>query len=415
MTRNNAYRRRLLRVLWLCQGLCVVLLALGVRLAGNYGYAFSKGMTIWFLAYSLATLLLRFALKQDSLESYSLVALDFFALLLFGYFEPHFLLPEFLMIPILLIEIAALYPTIPGIAAILLLGVPGSVLLSYANYASLALAIQDRKYSVSAFAALYYSPITLASLVLIMQIAHMERTDARLAGMETLNRQLDKINRDITNKMFKLKRDSVVEERKRITKEIHDMAGYIFINLIMMLQAASAVLHKDLDKAESLIIDAREYANRGIEEIRQILRGMRSTNTSPLSLQNELFDVGESFQKATNVALSLQFGNWPKTFSRELDLFFTSFLQEGLTNSLKHGNADAIEVICSATADDVIMSIGDNGKGALPPLRKGIGLSGIEDYVEALQGHVDIKTDENGFRIAVSIPKSALSALAAKN
>lgn len=415
MTRNKAYRRRLLRVLWLCQGLCVVLLALGVRLAGNYGYAFSKGMTIWFLAYSLATLLLRFALKQDSLESYSLVALDFFALLLFGYFEPHFLLPEFLMIPILLIEIAALYPTIPGIAAILLLGVPGSVLLSYANYASLALAIQDRKYSVSAFAALYYSPITLASLVLIMQIAHMEKTDAKLVSMETLNRQLDKINRDITNKMFKLKRDSVVEERKRITKEIHDMAGYIFINLIMMLQAASAVLHKDLDKAESLIIDAREYANRGIEEIRQILRGMRATNASPLSLQNELFDVGESFQKATNVALSLQFGNWPKTFSRELDLFFTSFMQEGLTNSLKHGNANAIEVICWATADDVIMSIGDNGKGALPPIRKGIGLSGIEDYVESLQGNVDIKTDENGFKITVSIPKSALSALAAKN
>ncbi len=415
MTRNNAYRKRLLRVLWLCQGLCVAVLALAVRLAGNYGYAFSKGMTIWFLAYFLATLLLRFALKQDTLESYSLVALDFFALLLFGYFEPHFLLPEFLMIPILLIEIAALYPTIPGIAAILLLGVPGSVLLSYANYASLALGIQDRKYSASAFAALYYAPVALAALILIMQIAHMESTDARLAGMETLNRQLDKINRDITNKMFKLKRDSVVEERKRITKEIHDMAGYIFINLIMMLQAASAVLHKDLDKAESLIIDAREYANRGIEEIRQILRGMRATNASPLSLQNELFDVGESFQKATNVALSLQFGNWPKTFSRELDLFFTSFMQEGLTNSLKHGNANAIEVICWATADDVIMSIGDNGKGALPPIRKGIGLSGIEDYVESLQGNVDIKTDDNGFKITVSIPKSALSALAAKN
>jgi len=401
--------------LWLCQGLCVVLLAAAVRLAGNYGYAFSRGMTMWFLAYFLTTLFLRFILERDSLESYSLIVLDFFALLLFGYFEPHFLLPEFLMIPILLMEIASLFPVIPGIIAILLLGVPGGVLLSYANYASLALVVQDRKYSASAFAALYYGPISLAALVLIMQIAHMERTDARLAGMETLNRQLDKINRDITNKMFKLKRDSVVEERKRITKEIHDMAGYIFINLIMMLQAASAVLHKDLDKAESLIIDAREYANRGIEEIRQILRGMRATNTSPLSLQNELFDVGESFQKATNVALSLQFGNWPKTFSRELDLFFTSFMQEGLTNSLKHGNADAIEVICWATADDVIMSIGDNGKGALPPIRKGIGLSGIEDYVESLQGNVDIRTDDNGFKIAVSIPKSSLSAITAKN
>ncbi len=401
--------------MWLCQGLCVVLLAAAVRLAGNYGYAFSRGMTMWFLAYFLTTLFLRFILERDSLESYSLIVLDFFALLLFGYFEPHFLLPEFLMIPILLMEIASLFPVIPGIIAILLLGVPGGVLLSYANYASLALVVQDRKYSASAFAALYYGPISLAALVLIMQIAHMERTDARLAGMETLNRQLDKINRDITNKMFKLKRDSVVEERKRITKEIHDMAGYIFINLIMMLQAASAVLHKDLDKAESLIIDAREYANRGIEEIRQILRGMRATNTSPLSLQNELFDVGESFQKATNVALSLQFGNWPKTFSRELDLFFTSFMQEGLTNSLKHGNADAIEVICWATADDVIMSIGDNGKGALPPIRKGIGLSGIEDYVESLQGNVDIRTDDNGFKIAVSIPKSSLSAITAKN
>jgi signal transduction histidine kinase len=163
------------------------------------------------------------------------------------------------------------------------------------------------------------------------------------------------------------------------------------------------VLYKDIKKAEQLISDARDYADRGINEIRHILRNIREYTHAFLSLQNELFDIGESFRKATNVSLTIEYGNWPKTFSKTIDSFFMSFMQECLTNALKHGQATVITIMCWTNDSQITMSVTDNGKGALLPLKKGIGISAMEDFAGQYNGSVTIHSEE-GFKITAMLP-----------
>jgi signal transduction histidine kinase len=239
-------------------------------------------------------------------------------------------------------------------------------------------------------------------------VAHIGKSDRDAGTMRMLNNQLEKINKNITGKLFHLKQDLAAEERKKISKEIHDAAGYIFVNLISMLQTASVLFHRNPDKAESLINDAREYSSRGINEIRHILYQVRDYSPSLQSLQNELYSIGKSFANATGVAVSVEFGNWPVSFSPRLDMFFISFMQEALTNALKHGLATVIDVRCSIISNVIELAVSDNGRGATEPIRRGIGITSMEEFVGALGGFIRIGSDAVGFTIAASVPASAV-------
>ncbi|GHT63991.1 two-component sensor histidine kinase [Spirochaetia bacterium] len=334
---------------------------------------------------------------------FGLIMLDYFAVLLYQYYAPHYIFMEVLWMPQILTAIALIVPAPFSVPFTFLLGVPCSLLLSYGFCYNIAINIGGHEYPYYIASLFYYVPVTVLSTAIGRMSFYTKKLRERTNALENINLKLEKINRQVTDKMFSLQNDTTLEERKRISKEIHDTAGYVFINLIMMLQAASAILYKDIGKAEKLINDARDYAERGINEIRHILRNIRDYMPAEISLQNELFDIGESFRKATDVALTIEFGNWPASFSNELDSFFKSFMQEALTNALKHGHASAITIMCWDNASRVSMRVSDNGEGMNSSIKKGIGISAIEDFLNQHKGTLIIQSDNTGFKITASI------------
>ena len=361
----------------------------------------------WFIFYGVLGTILRIIFRHNLFLRKSLALLDYFAAILFGYFEP-FVTIEWLWIPYLLLEIIALFPTIMNITLIVILGFFGSVGLSSALLTSTVIIIQQVPYSYAQLALFYYIPISILLIIVSIQNHITHTMYDKMLALHTLKEKLEKINRQVTDKMYQLRAASTAEERKRISKEIHDTAGYIFINLIMMLQAAAAVIHKNSEKALRIIQESRDYAEKGINEIRHILKEVREPQQS-LSLQNEFYEISDSFNKATGVHLTIEYGNWPKTLPGKFESFFISFLQECLTNSLKHGYATQIQAICWMTKEHILMTVSDNGRGASGVIQQGIGLSSIEEFVTSYHGKHSITTDVIGFEIMVSLPIKELS------
>jgi len=298
------------------------------------------------------------------------LVIEYFLILIYPYYEPHNILLEFIWIPQILFTLAVFIPHIISIFLILLLGIPGSIFLSYGYNHGIKLIIGDISYDFHMLAFPFYFIIAFLIDVLCLYFIISQNKEKYIKSLEVFNEHLNKINRSISNKIFRLENDTTIEERKRISKEVHDTAGYVFINLIMMLQAASAVFHKDTPKAESLIIDARNYAERGINEIRHILRDIRDYSPPRISIQNEIFNIGIAFNKTTDVKVNIDYGNWPFTFSENIDSFFLSFMQESLTNALKHGHASSVSVSCWKNDFYYAMSVRDNGIGANLPIKR---------------------------------------------
>jgi signal transduction histidine kinase len=324
--------------------------------------------------------------------------------LIYPYFEPHIEILEFIWIPEILFAMAVFLPGSVYIVLMLLMGIPGGIFFSYGYSKEIMLTIHMTIFPFCAVAVPYYFFFTFVSCLLCCNFILAEKREKNIQSLQMLNKQLNKINDSVSEKIFRLQNETTIEERKRISKEIHNTAGYVFINLIMMLQAASAVFYKDTKKAETLINDARNYAERGINEIRHILRNIRDYTPVKISLQNEINNIALAFNKATEVNININYGNWPGSISDNIDSFFLSFMQESLTNALKHGHASSISISCWHKENLYTMTIIDNGSGAALPIKKGIGITALEDFVSRYNGDVRIRSDITGFSIQVSFP-----------
>jgi signal transduction histidine kinase len=333
-----------------------------------------------------------------------LLAIEYFMVFYYPYVEP-FVYMEFIWVPGSITAMAFLLLERKNVFVIALVGIAVPVLFSYGYIYSVTVSIGELAFPFVIPLLLFHVPITLLALLASRICFHMEEIKKQYASLESDNKTLNEINHAISQRIFNLQNDTTQKERNRLSKEIHDTAGYVFINLIMMLQAAQAVLHRDIQKADKLLGDARDYAERGINEIRYLLRNIRDYTPTRLSLQNELHDVGESFQKATDVEIDIEYGNWPQTLSKNLDLFFISFMQEALTNALKHGRATRVSVLCWANKNHIGMTISDNGSGVDAPVKKGIGITAMEDVASQMNGGINI-SGKNGFKISAVFPVS---------
>jgi signal transduction histidine kinase len=349
--------------------------------------------------------------RKDETTARWMLSFAYFTALIIGYFIPRYSWYEFLFLPIILLEIILLYPFAIAVTLEILMGMIGSVILSTHLLSDSMIVFGEVSLSLSLFSACFYTPLSLAFIVLAKYRYDriVERT--LLARAKELNKRLDGMNRNINRKLFTIQQESSHQERMRITKELHDTAGYVFINIIMLLQTAIALFESDRSLGESKIQDALDYSRRGMNEIRHILRETREYENPNLGLQHELFKIAELFKKATGVVVNMEYGNWPKTFGSELDMFFISFLQESLTNALKHGHATIIDMICWSRKDEVMILVKDNGRGADNPIEMGIGIAGIVEFVEKLSGRVEVSSDYTGFMIRITIPSEAIDAM----
>jgi signal transduction histidine kinase len=358
----------------------------------------------WMLAFLfLASGILVFTFNKDFILLFlNLLAGEYALVLLFQYFDPHFIIFEILWFPLLLLEGAVLFPQPWNYLLTFFMGLPGYWLFSYTCRARVLFSIGGSTYPFYSFFLLYCVPVTAMAVFLGAASRYLGKASLRIASLKQVNREINTINRDILNRVFSLENNTAAEERRRISTDLHDTAGYVFANLIMMLQAARATFRNNPEKAEGIIIEARDHAVRGMNEIRHILRKTRNYSPVYASLQNELFSICGPFSKATGVTVDLNYGGWPRTLGRELDSFFISLLQESLTNALKHGGATSISVQCALEGAAASMSIADNGSGCVLPLKKGIGITSIEEYLTRHGGDMAVRV-KSGFRITVSV------------
>lgn len=84
--------------------------------------------------------------------------------------------------------------------------------------------------------------------------------------------------------------------------------------------------------------------------------------------------------------------------------FFFPSSKEGLTNAVKHGNADKIYIHRNREADGlIVMNIHDNGTFSNEEIIYGLGLQGISDALDSLGGALEVSRDVSGFTLQAAM------------
>ena len=208
----------------------------------------------------------------------------------------------------------------------------------------------------------------------------------------------------------RIEREAIIEERRRIAREIHDGVAQSLSYLNLKTRAASdSVSSQNTVQALTELNEIREVVQDTYEDIRESIDQL-STEIRSVPIMTALGNYVREF--GTNSAIRVQF-NVAKPFTKlspVAELQLLRIVQEALTNVRRHAMASEVEVKLENTRESVEMLVRDNGQGFnLLELEKSPpgyhGLSIIKERAEALGGSLNILTAPGkGTELKVSLP-----------
>jgi len=249
-----------------------------------------------------------------------------------------------------------------------------------------------------------------ASLLSRAMARRQEQDDLQRIQEANLDR-LAELNLNLQGYARTVDEESSARERTRISREIHDISGYIFTNLIALMDAAGSMPRDDQAGLADLLITARKTAQEGLRETRLALRRLRNEQLRESNAPRAIFKIVSIFRQIAGLEVTLSLGNLPNSLAHELGMALYRTVQEALTNAVRHGKASRVRVIFWVEGEELRLTITDNGKGAFE-IVKGIGLAGMEERLGALGGSVQVgAAPEGGFSLTVQVPlKTAVEA-----
>jgi signal transduction histidine kinase len=188
------------------------------------------------------------------------------------------------------------------------------------------------------------------------------------------------------------------EARRRIERDLHDGAQQRLLALALRLgSAAAAPLESDGLRTE--ITDVAAGLMDAIDELREISRGIHPAILSRAGLRQALRALGRRSPIPMEVDVRID-GRLPEHV--EVAAYYV--VSEMLTNAAKHARASVVEVDAEAIDGTLRLRVRDDGVGGADP-RRGSGLVGLKDRIEALGGTFSITSPAGvGTRVTCELP-----------
>lgn len=393
-----------------------VLFTAGLRILGvvvywlacmgvNNQYGLNTSWPIGLLLVSGLVLVIRLMDPSGRRVRYFLF-LEFFCIQIIGFHQHDLVVLEYFFLPLIMVDIALMFSLSWAIPLEMVYGILFGPFMGYGFQAKASFVIGQHAISIVSVTLPFFVVCTYACCVLALLIFRQEQMQRAHCAEVTMNRNLDSINRVLSSQMFSIRAESEMLAKKEVTKDVHDNVGYIFTNLIMMLQATEAVFEHEPERAKMMLSNCVDYGCQGMNTIRETLRTIRQTEIrSNTNIQREIHALVSLFSRCTDTSVRIEFGNWPKSFRPEINSFLLSFVKESLTNAVKHGMATSIQILCSMNKHHLSITVEDNGIGLQNnEIRYGIGLQSIAETVSQLNGEVKMASHGKGFCIHVQLP-----------
>ncbi|MEA2001437.1 MAG: sensor histidine kinase [Actinomycetota bacterium] len=204
--------------------------------------------------------------------------------------------------------------------------------------------------------------------------------------------------------------EAVDNERRRISRELHDVVAHEIT--VMTLQSAGArrVLDENKEKAAEAMESAEAAGHRALTEMRRLLGMLRTEDPRNMTPQPGLASLEALVEQMELAGLPIELaikGN-PRPLPAGLDLNVYRIIQESLTNTVKHGGPNVrARVSLTYDAGDLNVEVLDDGRGAAAwdQPGSGQGIVGMRERVTLLKGSLKAGPRAGGgYRVAARIP-----------
>jgi signal transduction histidine kinase len=204
-------------------------------------------------------------------------------------------------------------------------------------------------------------------------------------------------------------RRAAAEEQARIALEVHDVVAHNLSVIIVQATAAERVFDEDPVSAERALKAVGRTARQALDELRRVLGVVSEADLSPqptLDCLDPLLDQ----VRAAGLDVALETEGTPRPLPSPLGLSAYRIIQEALTNTLRHANAQHAtvrvrygdELLTLEVVDDGTVQVAHNGTN-------GRGLIGMRERAATFGGRIESGPRAGGgFRVSARIPLDAV-------
>ena len=188
-------------------------------------------------------------------------------------------------------------------------------------------------------------------------------------------------------------------ERRRLERNLHDGAQQRLVSVALELSMVRAKLDSDPGAARELLTAAQDDLARGLDELRELARGIHPVVLTERGLGPALDAL------ATRAPVPIEIAELPEArLSASVEAAAYYVVAEAITNVAKYAHATHATVSIRRSDGRATVTVADDGVGGADP-SAGSGLRGLSARVEALNGHLDVDSPpERGTRITAEIP-----------
>jgi PAS domain S-box-containing protein len=200
--------------------------------------------------------------------------------------------------------------------------------------------------------------------------------------------------RDITDRKL-AEAASILEERNRMAREIHDTLAQAFTGILLNVGAATQVLTDDLEATQAHLETIDELARIGLAEARRSVTALRPQLLEEGDLHSALHRLVTQMRGATDTALIYEIIGSAYPLPADVENNLLRIGQEALTNAIKYADAVEIRIELKYENTQCILHVKDDGRGfgigSIPSVG-GFGLLGISERAERIGAQLTIKS-----------------------
>lgn len=256
---------------------------------------------------------------------------------------------------------------------------------------------------------LLYSPVTSPVSMIFMFLIIAGRVSGNLRRIESFNTQLqaaiDETRQELTQTLqykHQLEASNIrLTERLRLSHDLHDSLGSSLMRSIALVEQTSIPLSNQrfLSMLKELRSDLRQIIDNSSSSA-----AVHSTPAEWLApLRHRFVRLFEELGMTSRWRIPAA---WPRQHSSVQLLALTRFLEEALTNALKHSRGNHFEITLDANQGGTTLCVQDNGVGfdiGNVSQGSGVGLHSMRARIERLGGQLALHSQPGGTRLVASL------------
>lgn len=183
------------------------------------------------------------------------------------------------------------------------------------------------------------------------------------------------------------------EERKRLSREIHDGPAQMLANIIMRSDLIERIYReRGTEEAIHEMRDLKKMVRSALYEVRRIIYDLRPMALDDLGLIPTLKKYLQTIGEYHKTTITFTYKGEVKRLSNRFEVAVFRLVQEAVQNALKHAEATTIQVKMELKQNSLLIVVKDDGKGFNPNEKKekAFGLMGMRERIEWLEGKLHI-------------------------